>query len=284
MAVRAPDDRRFRRAQVTPVRRRRSRLRLLALGLRRALLVVLVGVGAYHSAHAVLASSALTVQRVVVRGNVRLSTGEVLELVGGLRGEHVLRADLDAWRDRVLASPWVNEATLRRLLPSTVEIEIVERLPLAIGRLGGRLYLLDAEGTIIDEYGPQYAEFDLPIVDGLDEGAGAATPPDAEKVALVARVIAEVAGEADLRDRLSQVDVSDTRNAVVMIDGDPARLQLGDTAFAERLRSYIDLEPTLRARVPDIDYVDLRFDSRIYVRPTPGSMPAAGSPAPAVAR
>ena len=41
--------------------------------------------------------------------------------------------------------------------------------------------------------------------------------------------------------------------------------------FLARLQGYLDLAPTLRERVADIDYVDLRFDDRIYVRPTKGS-------------
>ena len=68
--------------------------------------------------------------------------------------------------------------------------------------------------------------------------------------------------------QLSQVDVSDLHNASVILNGDPAMLQLGEDQFLARLQSYIDLAPTLRERVADIDYVDLRFDDRIYVRPS----------------
>ena len=35
--------------------------------------------------------------------------------------------------------------------------------------------------------------------------------------------------------------------------------------FVERVQSYIDLVPALRERMPEIDYVDLRFDERVYV-------------------
>jgi len=54
---------------------------------------------------------------------------------------------------------------------------------------------------------------------------------------------------------------------VVILDGDPAWIRLGDDHFFERLQSYLDLAPALRERVPKIDYVDLRFDERVYVRP-----------------
>jgi cell division septal protein FtsQ len=53
----------------------------------------------------------------------------------------------------------------------------------------------------------------------------------------------------------------------VILSGDPAVIQLGEDQFLERLQSYLDLAPALHEHVADIDYVDLRFDDRIYVRP-----------------
>jgi cell division septal protein FtsQ len=54
---------------------------------------------------------------------------------------------------------------------------------------------------------------------------------------------------------------------VVLLGNDDAALHLGEEHFVARLQSYVDLAPTLRERVPEIDYVDLRFDDRLYVRP-----------------
>jgi len=53
----------------------------------------------------------------------------------------------------------------------------------------------------------------------------------------------------------------------VILEGDTAMLRLGDQEFADRIQAYVDLGPALRERVADIDYVDLRFDERLYVRP-----------------
>ena len=44
-------------------------------------------------------------------------------------------------------------------------------------------------------------------------------------------------------------------------------IALGEERFVDRLQSYVDLASTLRDRVARLDYVDLRFDERIYVRP-----------------
>jgi len=54
----------------------------------------------------------------------------------------------------------------------------------------------------------------------------------------------------------------------VILTGDPTMIQLGEDQFAQRLQGYLDVAPALHQRVADIDYVDLRFGDRIYVRPT----------------
>jgi cell division septal protein FtsQ len=56
----------------------------------------------------------------------------------------------------------------------------------------------------------------------------------------------------------------------VILKGDTALVRVGDERFTDRIQSYVDLMPTLRERVPNIDYVDLRFDDRVYVRPSRG--------------
>jgi hypothetical protein len=61
--------------------------------------------------------------------------------------------------------------------------------------------------------------------------------------------------------------VTDLHNVSVILTGDAAVIQLGEDQFRPRLQSYVELAAALRERVADIDYVDLRFDDRIYVRP-----------------
>jgi cell division septal protein FtsQ len=122
--------------------------------------------------------------------------------------------------------------------------------------------------VIVDEYGPAYADIDLPIIDGL-----AASPQDGGSIVDVARaelagrVIAELSARPEIAKRVSQIDVADLHDAVVILDDDPAILRLGEAEFLARLLQYLELAPALRERLAGIDYVDLRFDERMYVRP-----------------
>lgn len=278
MAVAAPADKRYRRAHVKPARKRKG---LLMRRWRSAAAVLLIGL-ALHAGRRVAAVVAeheiFHIGQINVRGNHRLSTGEVLALVDGLRGRSILAIDLEEWRRALLSSPWVRDASLRRTLPATVEVAILERAPLGIGRIGGALYLVDERGAVIDEYGPSYADLDLPIIDGLSGRSGAADPPLSETSAaggqssdvyraMLARRLLDAFGGSTLAGRISQIDVSDARNAVVLLEDDPTLIRLGYDRFVERLESYFELAPALREQVPVIDYVDLRFDERVYVRP-----------------
>lgn len=276
--VSAPADKRFRRAHIKPARRRGKWRGLIRPGVKYGVFVLIALYGAYRGGGAVMHARLLQVDRIVVRGTERLSTGQVLSVLSGLRGENIVWSDLSAWRLRLLSSPWVRDAALRRSLPSTIEVIVSERQPVGIARIDGRLYLVDDRAVVIDEYGPQYADFDLPIIDGLTSpAASAGAQPDAARADLAARLIASLGSRPEVARRVSQVDVSDLHNAAVILSGDPAVLYVGEDRFLPRLQSYLDLVEALQERVQQIDYVDLRFDDRIYVRP-------AGAPRSALAR
>lgn len=289
MPVTAPADRRFRRAHLKPARKRAG---FAGRRWRAAIAAVVIGLALYagHRAIAVVAGlEVFHVDQINVRGNHRLSKGEVLAMLQSLRGRSVLSVDLAEWRRALMGSPWIADASLRRTLPSTVDVVILERAPLGIGRISGALYLVDDRGSVIDDYGPNYADLDLPIIDGLsgspEEAPGA--PPGAESPdvyrALLARRLLDALRARNMQGQISQIDVTDSRNAVVLLDGDPTLIRLGNERFVERLQSYHELAPALRERVPAIDYVDLRFDERVYVRPAREMQapPAGAKPAPA---
>jgi cell division protein FtsQ len=224
--------------------------------------------GVSRAAGVALTAEALTITKIDVRGTNRMAAGEAAALLDGLRGANMVTTDLESWRQKLLEAPWVADAAIRRVFPGTVAVVISEREPLGIGRIASALYLIDQEGTIIDEFGPKYAEFDLPIIDGL-AGAGAkqGAPVDPERAALAGRVLMDFQRRPQLGRKVSQVDVSNVRDAVVILKDDTALIHVGDDRFVDRVQAYLDLAPRLHEQVPNIDYVDLRFtdSERVFV-------------------
>jgi len=268
-AVAVQSDKRFRRAHVKPGRRRRHWRAIVAPLARYVGIAAVIAFGMYEVSGIAAQAHALRIEKISIRGNERLSKAEVVHALDGMMGQSLVWTNLDDWRAQLLKSPWINDAALRRSLPSTIEVVVSERRPTAIARLRGEFFLMDDHGVILDHYGTRYADFDLPIIDGLviheTDGIRTADEAGAE---LATRVLAALKARPKISERLSQLDVSDLHNAAVILTGETAVVHLGEDQFLQRVESYIDLAPALRERVADIDYVDLRFDDRIYVRPS----------------
>jgi cell division septal protein FtsQ len=287
MAVKAPADKRFKRGRVKTPRKTARRWTAIVRPLVKWTLVA--GILAYTSLRGlalVTEAPALRIRQITVGGHRQLTAADVVLRAGSLRGQNIVRADLGAARRRLLDSPWIADATLRRQLPSTIEIQIVERRPVALARLArGGLQLVAADGTVLGPAAGVQAGLDLPIADGLlpvpgrafaAPGLGVGVPArvDPERAALVGQLVDALRREEGLLSLLSQVDVGNPEDAVVLLGDDPARVHLGDRDFARRVRAYRDLAPTLLQHVDAIDTADVRYDGRVFVRP------ARGRPAP----
>jgi cell division protein FtsQ len=278
MSVPLPPDRRFLRARARPATapwRRPWRVVACAALAVVAIAAVLLSLGSGRF------RESLTVRAIIVAGHTWQAPGELRALLEDRRGTSLMAADLEHWRARVLGSPWVLDASLRRRLPSTVIVTVVEREPMALARIGGELYLVDRDATVLGRFGPPYAALDLPVVDGLAvRRADRSIGIDAGRAALVVRLLASLEERPGLAARISQIDVTDPHDVAVLLRDDPARLRLGGEAFVSRLQTYLEIAGALRDRVAGVDYVDLRFEDRVFLMPRATHTP----PAPAATR
>ena len=278
MKVRAATEKNFRRPKSKPSRKRRWRALFSWQVLKAVALVLVIGYASYRAFDMTFNAGMLKVNRIQVHGTERLTERDVQTLVTDLKGSNILTADLGGYRRALLKSPWVSDVALRRVLPSTIDVFVSERRPFGLCRLGTKLYLIDRDGTVMDEFGPAYAEFDLPVIDGLVRAPRAGKPTiDDTRAEFAARVVDAIQESTSLTRRVSQIDVSDAHDAVVLLDNDAALLHVGEERFRERLEGYLEIAEALRERIPDIDYVDLRFEQRVYVKPRGRALRAAMS-------
>ncbi|HEY7409775.1 MAG TPA: FtsQ-type POTRA domain-containing protein [Vicinamibacteria bacterium] len=234
----------------------------------------------------VMASERLRVTRLEVRGGRFLSEGEVRDLLGPAVGENILSLDIASLTARLKASPWVAEASIVRTLPDTLRVEVREREPLAVAEVE-RLYLMGADGTLIDVYGPRTAGFDLPIVRGL---GSASVEVRRERGARLAALLADLGA---LGAVVSELEVEPGGDIRVVLRGGGEVLRLGEPPYRPALETFLGLRSQLARRCPDAEYFDLRFRDRIYVKrgaapagagtePAPRALPAPAPPAPAL--
>jgi cell division protein FtsQ len=267
MPVAAPADKRFRRSHVHPGRKRSwlPSWKRLVIG---AAVAVVVVYGVFRAAGVALNADALTINAITIQGANRMAEGDALAILDGLQGSSMVTADLESWRQKLLDAPWVADAKMRRVFPRTVAVVISEREPLGIGRIQNTNYLIDREGSVIDAFGPKYAEFDLPIIDGLESRADDRDPSEPERrAALAGRALSDFQRHPELGRLVSQIKVSNANDAVVILKDDGVLLHTGDAHFADRVQLYLDLSSRLHEEVPQIDSVDLRFGDNVFVKP-----------------
>lgn len=259
----------------TRVRRvRRGWSGVAVISLQAAGVVVLAFSSLWLGYAKVMASERLRVEHVDVRGSRFLSEGEVRELLGPAVGENILSLDIDTIKGRLRASPWVADATVRRALPDTLQVDVRERVPVALAEADG-LYLMDGEGVLIELYGPKTAGFDLPIVRGLEGVAGEVRRDRAQRAGALLRDL------ADLSSEVSEVQFEGPGDLRIVLRGAGEVLRMGAPPFRKKLLTFLGLRDDLSQRCPHAEYFDLRFRDRIYAKPTGGEASKTVSTEPA---
>jgi len=192
------------------------------------------------------------ISEVALTGEREVSREDILALAGITGHSSLLFLDAARTRDRLVANPWIEEATVLKLYPGQLRIEIKERLPFALWQREGRVSLIAADGTILESFVPQRFAA-LPQIVGV--GAERAAP---EFLALVERY------PAIARQVEASVLVAERRWNLHLKGGVAVMLPDNDTEQA--LRTLADLDRSNRLLTRDIVAVDLRRSDRVTVR------------------
>jgi cell division protein FtsQ len=208
---------------------------------------------ALSDARNALANSAgFRITTVAINGRKQLTQDEVLA-IGGVNGRSsLLFLDAETVRDKLKANPWIGDATVLKLYPGRLQIDIVERSAFAVWQLDGRLAVIADDGAVLEPYVTRRFAT-LPLV----VGKGAET---------------RARDFLALLDRYPQVRavtkaaifVGQRRWNLRLKDGLDIRLPENDVGNALAELSKLDQEDKLFSR--DIVAVDMRLSDRLVVQ------------------
>ncbi|MEL7044924.1 MAG: FtsQ-type POTRA domain-containing protein [Pseudomonadota bacterium] len=190
----------------------------------------------------------LPVERIVVGGKLEnLRHAAVREALAGELGDGLLFLDLDTLREDLESLPWVYRAELRRRFPDTLEVRVVEQVPIA--RWGATAYL-NHEARVI-EVADAKRWADLPAIRGPEGSA-------ARLMSHYQRLRIDLAPLALTPVALAEDDFGQL--AVTLNNG--AALQLGDRDFRGRLQRFVALwRSELVHSDTAVRRVDLRYET-----------------------
>jgi cell division protein FtsQ len=211
----------------------------------------------------------LRMSKVRVQGNHIVSESSVIELAGIPRGAKLFDLDLTLIHQRVRKNPYVKDVLVQRNLPDGIDIQVVERTPVAVVS-AARLFYIDADGVVLP---PVHTDvlFDLPVITGslpLKEcvpGKTITQQPMREALRLLS--VAQELSE-DLPRRISEVNIRDDGDLVVYTAefGVPVLFGQGDVApKLVKLEAFWE-EIVSNRGMPELASLDVRFQDRVIAR------------------
>lgn len=193
----------------------------------------------------------LSIKKVEIIGNKRLSNTDIVALLG-LKGQTpILGFNLAQARVALQTLPWVEKVDVRKVYPDKLYISLKERTPYAIWQHGGAMDLVDQAGQVIAPYRVDEA-LSLPLI----VGAGAEDK--------AANFIKNLALVPQMRDQIhAYIRMGDRRWDLLLNNG--IRILLPEKAPISRLVQVLTAPETESLLEHDVQTIDLRFLDRVVV-------------------
>jgi cell division protein FtsQ len=232
-------------------------------------------------------------------GLTEVSRSQMLPVFGEDIGRNVFFVPIAERRKELEAIPWVEHATVMRVLPDQIRVNVVERQPVAFTRHGQQIGLVDPNGVLLDMSPATMAEhhYSFPVVTGIDPGDKPASR--LARMAIYGRLMDELdANKQHYSEQISEIDLTDPEDARVLLPAQGADIlaHFGEDHFLERYQRYTAHIAEWRQQYPKLAAVDLRYNHQVVLEmasgadttqpagdPAEAAKPSGGKPAAAVA-
>lgn len=196
-----------------------------------------------------------------IQGLAYASRSKVQRVFAADFDHSVFLTPLEERRRRLLAIDWVEDASVSRVWPAHLVVNVRERKPVAFVNFRAGVLLIDSQGVLLEP--PLQAQFAFPVLSGVGEGESEQQRRDHVRSFLQ---VEEDLGY--LAKQISEVDVADAENIrlISQVEDRLVTLLMGDGNYARRYQNFVKNYPEIRRRSPAARIFDLRLDDRITVK------------------
>jgi cell division protein FtsQ len=216
-------------------------------------------------------------------GLTQVSRAEMLPVFGEDIGRNIFFVNLSDRRKQLEEIPWVERATVMRVLPDQIRVSVVERKPVAFTRQGQQIGLVDASGVLLSMPAATMAQhnYSFPVLTGIDPADPLASRRS--RMAVYGRLLAELdANNQHLSQQISEIDLTDPEDARVLMPEQGADIlaHFGEDRFLERYQRYKTHIAEWRQQYPRLASVDLRYDQQVVLEMAHGANAIEATPGP----
>jgi cell division protein FtsQ len=218
-----------------------------------------------------------------VAGMENVTKAQIMEVMGADIGRNIFFVPLSQQKTQLEQIPWVESASVMRFVPNRIRVEIHERTPVAFARVGPRIFLIDAGGTLMEL--PQKHKYSFPVILGMYPGEPLSTR--IPRMRAYNQLVQDLdSSGAHYSQDLSEVDLSDLENLKVRVN-DPhgdVLVELGSSEYLKRYRTYVSHVQEWRQQFQKLESVNLRYDNQVIVNPDMEGKPKQAALTAAAAR
>jgi cell division protein FtsQ len=212
-------------------------------------------------------------EEIQATGLTEVSRSEMMPVFGEDIGRNVFFVPIDQRRRALEQIPWIERATVMRVLPDQIRVAVVERQPVAFTRHGEQIGLVDANGVLLSMAPASMAKhhYSFPVLTGIDAG----DPADSRKARMdvYLRMMAELDADGKHNSQqISEIDLTDPEDARVLMpeQGADVLAHFGEDHFLERYERYQAHIADWRQQYPHLAAVDLRYDNQVVLEMASG--------------
>lgn len=224
----------------------------LSLGVIKGDHVTTIVEGARDVRDALANTAGFHIDEVTINGRKHLSQDDILAIAGVTVKRSLLFLDVSDTRDKLRGNPWIAEATVLKLYPNHLRIDLTENAPFALWQKDGRISVVADNGAVLEEKLPKHLA-NLPFFVG--EGAARRGKDFLALVSRYPRIRQSVR---------AMVLVGERRWNLRLTNGIDVRLPEYDPERALQILDRLAQEKQLLTR--DIVAIDLRLPDRVTVR------------------
>ena len=203
-------------------------------------------------------NQSLPLERVIIKGNHYFTKKQVVKIMGVHKGDNLLMISLEKISDQLQTNPWIKEVFLRKILPSTIYVEIKESTPTAFLSDRQSLYLLDEDGLVLEQIKDKMG-LTLPILTGIR------LDKDKKKIREALYLIQVLKEKGIPIDTEVRISATDRYGLVMDMRGEIIRFGYGD--YKDKVERLFAVISELQKKGEDAAYLDLRFSDQVVVNP-----------------